>query len=199
MACFHCEHKRPADEYTENEMPKRNRGPTSRPERAVNREEVYNAWNFDFDDDESDGADVAAFEHADAPGNREDNNRSDMKAESAQPRGLRDDAYPMDRNPRTQSHDHRTHGTGFDDFEDEEDDDVDHYEIEDANRSQREETPSVNFSDIEDSSSEDDDDVEEYDLCGDCFTSVKRSIVNNLLDYKHPSLDEWTAGEYPRE
>ena len=44
-----------------------------------------------------------------------------------------------------------------------------------------------------------DDDVEEYDLCSDCFTSVKRSIVQNFLDYERPTLDDWTAGEYPRE
>ena len=29
-----------------------------------------------------------------------------------------------------------------------------------------------------------DDDVEEYDLCGECFTSVKRSLFNNFLEYK---------------
>ena len=44
-----------------------------------------------------------------------------------------------------------------------------------------------------------DDDVEEYDFCPDCFTSVKRSIVENLLEYEHPSLEAWTDGEYPKE
>ena len=29
----------------------------------------------------------------------------------------------------------------------------------------------------------DNDDTEEYDFCAECFTSVKRSIVRNLMDY----------------
>lgn len=151
MACFHCEHKRPADEFTENEMQDRRRGPTTNLERVISRQEVSNAWNFDFDDDESDGADVAAFEHADARGTPEDY-RSDVKAEkNPQHRRPGDDADGIP----------RTHGTGFDDFEDEEDDDIENYELEDASRGQREETSSVNFSDIEGNSlSEDDDDDE---------------------------------------
>lgn len=40
-----------------------------------------------------------------------------------------------------------------------------------------------------------DDDVEEYDLCPDCFTSIKRSIIDNLLEYENPSLEAWTDGE----
>lgn len=38
----------------------------TRLEKVAHRPEVSNAWNFDFDDDESDGADVAAFEYADS-------------------------------------------------------------------------------------------------------------------------------------
>ena len=33
------------------------------------------------------------------------------------------------------------------------------------------------------------------DLCPDCFTSIKRSIINNLLKYEHPSLEAWKDGE----
>ncbi|KAL8130478.1 hypothetical protein V2J09_019633 [Rumex salicifolius] len=159
MACFHCEHKRPADEFTENEFQDTRRGPSARPEVVVDRKEVYNAWNFDFDDDESDGADVAAFEHADARGSHEDR-RSDIKPERAL---HRDDSYLNDRNPRTQYQGQQSKGTGFDDFEDEEDDNIDNYEIEDTTSrgGQREETSSVNFSDIEGYSvSEDEDDTE---------------------------------------
>ena len=40
-----------------------------------------------------------------------------------------------------------------------------------------------------------DDDMEDYDFCEECFVSVKRSIVKNLLDYERPALDDWTEGE----
>ena len=58
MTCFNCEHKRPPDEYIENQMQGRQQRPITRLEKMANRAELSNAWNFDFDDDESDGADV---------------------------------------------------------------------------------------------------------------------------------------------
>ncbi|KAI9185996.1 hypothetical protein LWI28_012856 [Acer negundo] len=72
MACFHCDCKRPPDEFLENKMEERRQGPNMRTEKIAKRPEVSNAWNFDFDDDESDGADVAAFEYADSPSRGED-------------------------------------------------------------------------------------------------------------------------------
>ena len=40
-----------------------------------------------------------------------------------------------------------------------------------------------------------DDDVEEYDLCPDCFTSIKRSIVNNLLEYESMNAHRSKRGQ----
>ncbi|KAL5845721.1 hypothetical protein ACOSQ3_009245 [Xanthoceras sorbifolium] len=73
MACFHCDCKRPPDDFMDNKMEERRQGLNMRMEKIAKRPEVSNAWNFDFDDDdESDGADVAAFEYADSPTKGED-------------------------------------------------------------------------------------------------------------------------------
>ncbi|KAL5776155.1 hypothetical protein ACOSP7_009081 [Xanthoceras sorbifolium] len=67
-ACFHCDCKRPPDDFMDNKMEERRQGLNMRMEKIAKRPEVSNAWNFDFDDDdESDGAGVAAFEYADSP------------------------------------------------------------------------------------------------------------------------------------
>lgn len=100
MACFHCEHQRPPDEYTENERQPRHAGPQMRMQMPSKMTEVSNAWNFDFDDNESDGADVAAFEFADSRklGMDSSSGRSPREVVS---RGLEDesdDSYEM---PRT--------------------------------------------------------------------------------------------------
>ena len=65
MVCFHCECKRPPDEFLENKMQDRIQSSKPKLDKMGSRQEVSNAWNFDFDDNESDGADVAAFEYAD--------------------------------------------------------------------------------------------------------------------------------------
>ncbi|KAL9393146.1 hypothetical protein Peur_012431 [Populus x canadensis] len=62
MACFHCDCKRPPDAVMENKMEERQHGSRTRSEKIVSHPEVSSACNFDFDDNESDGADVAAFE-----------------------------------------------------------------------------------------------------------------------------------------
>ncbi|KAK9161493.1 hypothetical protein Syun_007834 [Stephania yunnanensis] len=67
MACFHCDHQRPPGEFVENHPQPRTRAPKTRLEKVADMSGVSNAWNFDFDDNESDGADVAAFEYADPP------------------------------------------------------------------------------------------------------------------------------------
>ncbi|KAL5853790.1 hypothetical protein ACOSQ3_008908 [Xanthoceras sorbifolium] len=72
MACFHCDCKSPQDDFMDNKMEEGRQGPNMRMEKIAKRPEVSNAWNLDFDDDESDGADVAAFEYADSPTRGED-------------------------------------------------------------------------------------------------------------------------------
>lgn len=66
MACFHCECKRPHDEFMESQSAKKHE-PRMRSPGNLRGPNVSDAWNFDFDENESDGADVAAFEFADPP------------------------------------------------------------------------------------------------------------------------------------
>ncbi|KAE8651611.1 hypothetical protein Csa_021238 [Cucumis sativus] len=146
MACFHCECKRPAETFLDNEEQEKPHDP-SKFEKIANRQEVSNAWNFDFDDDESDGADVAAFEYADSSIAAE-GSRSDIQA-----RGSRI-GWDL---PERQHSDagNRGPGVGFDDFVDEEDD-IDSYELDSSANNSASQLHSVNFSDIErDSGSED--------------------------------------------
>ncbi|KAI3810540.1 hypothetical protein L1987_20157 [Smallanthus sonchifolius] len=144
MACFHCECKRPPDEFTENQMQEGQHGQRSRFEHVPSRKEVSDAWNFDFDENESDGAEVAAFEYADSrkldqdfTNNQHDNNnfnRKPLRPQESEYSGFV--AKP---------------GVGFDDFDDEEEDDVNSYELDTKPSSS-----SVNFSDLDvDSESED--------------------------------------------
>ncbi|GAB4855559.1 hypothetical protein Ancab_024178 [Ancistrocladus abbreviatus] len=126
--------------------------PSARLENAVSWQDVSNAWNFDFDDGESDRADVAAFEYADSPGFGEDNPEGEFS-----------------------DHARRKHGLGFDDFDDEDIDDIDSYEIDNQNKNHRQEAPSVRFSDIESESESE----AENDFHG--HPSRSRSSPNNLL------------------
>ncbi|KAL4202654.1 hypothetical protein AMTRI_Chr02g264720 [Amborella trichopoda] len=134
MTCFHCDHKRPPEAEIDNPMPTNPQTPRTRLERVASGKNVSNAWNFDFDDDESDGADVAAFEFADPP-NTGENSSVNGKGFDDQPfektpfhrvqeKGRyfsRDRREPSSASPRT----------GFDDFDDE--DDVDDYELDTSN------------------------------------------------------------------
>ena len=156
--CFHCESKRPPDEFTESKMQENQEGPRMRTEKTTNRSEVSNAWNFDFDDDESDGADVAAFEYADssviAKGSL------DNQAPGGNFRGPESDFNKNSRAVRVQDIEYSDAGNGrpsvgFDDFDDEEDD-VDNYEIDTGNRSSVRMISSNDLSEVEgDSGSED--------------------------------------------
>ncbi|CAH2046753.1 unnamed protein product [Thlaspi arvense] len=126
MACFHCDCKRPPDAFLENKTLETHRFTESQTERVVKRDDVSNAWNFDFDDDESDGAEVAAFEYADSTRKNEYLPRDD---------GLRDPEEEFGNLPSgaRESSEHgrsRRPGAGFDDFDDE--DDIDSYEIDET-------------------------------------------------------------------
>jgi hypothetical protein len=60
MSCFHCEHDRPADEYSKSQMEAKQSVLRKRLEKPPLKSDISSAWNIDFDDNESDGADVAA-------------------------------------------------------------------------------------------------------------------------------------------
>ncbi|KAK1440487.1 hypothetical protein QVD17_06315 [Tagetes erecta] len=153
MACFHCECKRPPDEFTENQMHDRQYGQRSRLDHVPNRKEVSDAWNFDFDENESDGAEVAAFEYADSRKLDQDYTTNRQRDDESM---TRSDYNNFNRRPvRPQESEFSGFvakpGVGFDDFDDEEDDDVNSYELDTKPSSS-----SVNFSDLEvDSESED--------------------------------------------
>ncbi|XP_055816734.1 DNA polymerase zeta catalytic subunit [Solanum dulcamara] len=171
VVCFHCECKRPADDYMAAQQQERQQGSKTQMDKISRRQDVSNAWNFDFDDDESDGADVAAFETADSQKLDEDfpldsqerrdtsrTNEDGFHKSSRPPKGYETE-YPAPGKP----------GVGFNDFDDEEDD-VDSYEIDSngANRSSR-----IDFSDIEDNSeSEDIDSVDDTLLVGRRNSSI---------------------------
>lgn len=158
MACFHCECKRPIDELMEIRMQERQHSPRTRLEKISNRQEVSNAWNFDFDDNESDGADVAAFEYADssimAKGSL------DSQAHEDNLRGPEGDFTRTSRVPRIRENefsddDTNRPGTGFDDFDDEEDD-IDNYELDTPNNNSTRKSPANDFSEVEEYSRSED-------------------------------------------
>ncbi|KAJ0228822.1 Uncharacterized protein HA466_0321640 [Hirschfeldia incana] len=129
MACFHCDCKRPPDAFLENNTQETNhhRFTEAQTEKVVKRDDVSNAWNFDFDDDESDGAEVEAFEYADSSRKNQnlplDGLRDPEEEEFGNlPPGARESSEP---GPRS-----RGPGAGFDDFDDE--DDIDSYEIDET-------------------------------------------------------------------
>ncbi|CAI9769010.1 unnamed protein product [Fraxinus pennsylvanica] len=150
--CFHCEHNRPADTYTEPQFPEKRNGSRFRTEKISSREEVSNAWNFDFDDNESDGADVASFEYADSkkPG---DDFPLSRQAIGEISKGNEDGFYKSSRPPRMDEPEYSNKPrTGFNDFDDE--DDVDNYELDTRNDALK--TSRIDFSELEsDSESED--------------------------------------------
>ncbi|CAH8360808.1 unnamed protein product [Eruca vesicaria subsp. sativa] len=126
MACFHCDCKRPPDAFLENKPQEtHHRFTEGQSDKVGKRDDVSNAWNFDFDDDESDGAEVAAFEYADSSRKNQnlpiDGLRDPEEEFGNLPPGARESSEPgRSRRP----------GVGFDDFDDE--DDIDSYEIDET-------------------------------------------------------------------
>ncbi|KAK1370684.1 Zinc finger protein VAR3, chloroplastic [Heracleum sosnowskyi] len=156
VVCFHCECKRPPDEYTENKMQEKQNGFRTRPEKISTRKD---SWNFDFDDNESDGADVASFEYADSHKLNEDfpEARWDERDNS---RRSEDGFQTSNMPPRAPEREYSVlsrnqPGTGFDDFDDEEDD-LESYEVDNQTRVQGQGTGTVDFSEIEADSESDD-------------------------------------------
>lgn len=161
MECFHCECKRPHDEFMESQSHAKKHEPRVGPPGNLRAPNVSDAWNFDFDENESDGADVAAFEFADPP------RRGEGASLNAEPHGetsrrWSDDHVDYDKMQRNHegsrqfvdSNDRNPHPhasrIGFDDFDDEEDD-VDSYEI-DMESDYKTSVARKNFSEFENES-----------------------------------------------
>lgn len=127
-------------------------------DKISSRTDVSNAWNFDFDDNESDGADVAAFEYADSQKLDEDFPLSKQTLRENS-RGLEDGLERSSRPPKVFEREYsdsssRRPGVGFNDFDEEDDDDVDSYEIVTQNEVPK--TSRIDLSELEaDSESED--------------------------------------------
>ncbi|KAL2345685.1 hypothetical protein Fmac_006970 [Flemingia macrophylla] len=203
MVCFHCECKRPPDEFLENKMQDRIQSSKPKLDKIPSRQEVSNAWNFDFDDNESDGADVAAFEYADTHAinenfssdnnDRQGNDRAwEDNFEKSRVEGSPDGEYanPGPYRPRM----------GFDDFEDE--DDIDSYELETAQDSSRAETSKSNFSKDENLSESEDIEGTDNEIYARHKTASERSVQSRSIRknksfsrYKDDELDFATDEE----
>lgn len=193
MACFHCDAKRPPDEFTENLLQRKQSGPRMRSDRAARVQDVSNAWNFDFDDNESDGADVAAFEFADskkesngfdpddpphgrASGRFDDDTRNSSRTSRTRERGR----HFSDGNERRPAlHSDRA---GFDDFDDEEDD-VDSYELDGSNNGQARDVSTRSFSEVDNTS-----DSEDFD-----DPDRRTNFTRHAKDYASGSEDDELA------
>ncbi|KAE8711522.1 putative ankyrin repeat domain protein [Hibiscus syriacus] len=148
MACFHCDCKRPPDAFMESKIQEMQPGPRTRLEKVARQPGVSNAWNFDFDDDESDGADVAAFEYADTSVKGEAF-PSDNQTRGGEFRGIEDKYDTVDRASRVHERmysdiNSSRHGLGFDDF-----DDIDSYEVDSQQNNPGQEASSNVYSDNE--------------------------------------------------
>ncbi|KAL6006332.1 hypothetical protein ACLOJK_040379 [Asimina triloba] len=189
VVCFHCEHKRPPDEFVENQVQEKTRGARTRLETAARIPGVSDAWNFDFDDNESDGADVAAFEFADSPrmaevapsnaaayrGSLRDSEDDDSLEDNPMSKARERGRYSDPSNQTTPLPDR----TGFDDFDDEEDDNIDNYELDMPNKNSKRDLSVKSFSEEEDSF--DSHDLDDSDLC----TNSRRRHV--LHSHNNPS------------
>ncbi|WOL15840.1 hypothetical protein Cni_G24621 [Canna indica] len=155
IACFHCDHKRPPDAHTEDQIHAKQSGPRARSDRTTRVHDVSSDWNFNFDDNESDGADVAAFEFADS--NKRDQGSLDNRSHRETGMKFEGDTLHNGRVAKSPEQGRyfeeaverkstlHSHRSGFDDFDDE-DDDVDSYELDStqANKVSR-----MNFSELE--------------------------------------------------
>ncbi|XP_068659251.1 uncharacterized protein [Aristolochia californica] len=140
VVCFHCEHKRPPDDYFENRTQETPNVSRMRRGDASRIPGVIDSYNFDFDDDESDGAEVAAFEFADPPKMAHEPLLDDQagsggfEGQSFEPRRMQRQTF-SDRS-RCAEHGQLSESStrkGFDDFDDDEEDDVNSYEIDTSN------------------------------------------------------------------
>ncbi|KAK8573492.1 hypothetical protein V6N13_009583 [Hibiscus sabdariffa] len=184
MACFHCDCKRPPDAFMESKLQEIQPGSRTRLDKAARRSEVSNGWNFDFDDDESDGADVAAFEYADSLLKGEASPLGNQ-ARGGKFRGLEDDFDTSRQASRVHERiysdvDTSKPGIGFDDFDDE--DDIDSYEIDSRQNNPRQKASLNVYSDNQLFS-----EFEDSDGSNDCNAAGQRT---RFPSYNKPSKYE---------
>jgi DNA polymerase zeta len=129
----------------ENKMEERQHGSRTRSEKIVSHPEVSSACNFDFDDNESDGADVAAFEYADSAAIVEDLPLGIQTQEGNSGQNTDDFSGPRRISRAYSVPEHDGFGRGFDDFDDE--DDIDSYELDTQNDKPARKASQNNFSD----------------------------------------------------
>ncbi|KAJ6775534.1 ZINC FINGER PROTEIN [Salix purpurea] len=131
MACLRCDCKRPPDALMETVMEERQHGSRTRSEKIVSHPKVSNACNFDFDDNESDGADVAAFEYADSAAMVEDSPLGVRAREGNSGQNTDDLSGPRRISREYSVTENDGFGRGFDDFDDE--DDIERNELDTQN------------------------------------------------------------------
>ncbi|RLN34505.1 hypothetical protein C2845_PM03G25870 [Panicum miliaceum] len=194
MSCFHCEHDRPADEYAKSQMEAKQSALRKRLERPPRKSDVSSAWNFDFDDNESDGADVAAFEFADSSKARGSSSVDSMSYRDSA-RGSEDEDFRM-AETMTKGLDNKfserdslpSSRVGFDDFDDEEDD-IDSYELDLSKGSQAGGVSRMSYSDLENAS--DSEGFGEFDNSSKPRYATKDDIAASADEDEfedHPSL-----------
>lgn len=181
MVCFHCEHKRPPDEFMDSQVQERQRSPR-RLEKVPDRREFSNAWNFDFDDNESDGADVSAFEYADSQRMGEDFPFNTVRGhEDGYSKKTRQaDLYEKENSDAGAL----KPGFGFNDFDDE-DDNLNSYELDTESAGQK--LRRVNFSELEDESISEDEEIRDHQVFNfrtkNKSTSKSSPRLDNEIDF----------------
>ncbi|KAJ6354055.1 hypothetical protein OIU76_002979 [Salix suchowensis] len=131
MACLRCDCKRPPDAFMENVLEERQHGSRTRLEKIVSHPKVSDACNFDFDDNVSDGADVAAFEYADSAAMVEDSPLGVRAQEGNSGQNTDDLSGPRRISREYSVTENDGFGRGFDDFDDE--DDIERNELDTQN------------------------------------------------------------------
>lgn len=200
ISCFHCEHDRPADEYSNSQMEAKQSALRKRLERPPRKSDVSSAWNFDFDDNESDGADVAAFEFADSSKARESSS-ADMSYRGAS-KVSEDEEYRMAETMTTGRGDKFSEReslpssrNGFDDFDDEEDD-IDSYELDLSKGSQTGGVSRMSYSDLE--SASDSEGFSEIDNSRESrYDNSRESRYDNNRESRYAAKDEDEFEDHP--
>jgi hypothetical protein len=188
MSCFHCEHDRPADEFSNSQIEAKQSALQKRLERPPRKSDVSSAWNFDFDDNESDGADVATFEFADSSKAMESSFVDSMPYSDATKASKHEQSKMVETMNKVSKRESLSSSRiGFNDFDDE--DDIDSYELDLSKGSQTGEVTRMSYSDLEAAS--DSEGFDEFDNSRNSRYAATEDITvstdeDELED--HPSL-----------